>query len=592
VTGGVTPVSGSDVALWEAGTNGYGTGATQLGSTATSAADGSFAVALASCPSASTQIYLTAKGGNAGGGINDSLMMMAALGPCGSINFSTPVIINEVTTAGSVYALSQFLNTTSSGKVGAPATNAAGLADAFGNAANLMSVASGSALSTTPGGAGTAPQDNLNSIANALGACVQTSGSASANCKELFACALPGAVFNSGACTGGTGSLADTLTAALSIARNPAGVSVAGVNDVATKAALFSPALASAPNDWSMPLNFAPTGSNFNEPLGLAIDSSGHVWITNSNGNTVTALNNDGTLFGNFDDTNTSGANFNTPVGVAIDGSGRVWVTNDGGGPGGLGTVTALNSDGSFDLNNSSDFDGPEGVAIDGSGHVWVANAAGGAAPGFTGYVTALFGDGSLDGNFFPAGSDFEGPVNVAIASTGVVWVTNLDGNTLTALHNNGTLVGNFHSTLASLSGPSGIAIDSSGDLWVANEGGDALTEVSIAGFIFHNFALTGSFNGSFGVAIDSSGHVWVTNVIGNNVTALNNDGTLSGNFGPFNGPFGVAIDSSGNLWVANEGGGPDGVGVATELVGVAAPVLTPMVACLKQTTPATVCLP
>ena len=590
MTGGVTPVSGSSVALWEAGATGYGTGATQLGKKTTSAADGSFAIALASCPSASAEIYLTAQGGNASGGKNSSLMMMAALGPCGSINFSTPVIINEVTTAGSVYALSQFLSATSSGRVGAPTTNAAGLADAFANAANLVSVASGSALSTTPGGAGTAPQENLNSIANALGACDQTNGAASANCKELFACALPGAAFSAGACTGGTGSVADTLAAALSIARNPALVSVAGVNDVATKAALFSPPLASAPNDWSMPLNFAPTGSNFNGPLGLAIDSSGHVWVANSNGNTVTALNNNGTLFGNFAPT---GSNFVGPVGVAIGSSGRVWVTNDGGGPSGLGTVVALNNDGSFDLSNSSDFNGPEGVAIDGSGHVWVANAAGGA--GGTGYVTALFGDGTLVGNFFPTGSNFEAPVNVAIASTGVVWVTNINGNTITALHNNGTLAGNFHSTLAPFSSPAGIAIDSSGDLWVTNETSDAITEVSIAGFIFHNFAYPGSFNGELGVAIDSSGHVWVTNAVDNNVTALNNDGTLFGKFaapGNFIGAVAVAIDSSGNLWVASQGGGPDGIGVVTELVGVAAPVLTPMVACLTKATPATVCLP
>jgi DNA-binding beta-propeller fold protein YncE len=125
----------------------------------------------------------------------------------------------------------------------------------------------------------------------------------------------------------------------------------------------------------------------------------------------------------------------------------------------------------------------------------------------------------------------------------------------------------------------------------VTNTGGDTLTELSVAGFIFHNFALTGSFNGAIGVAIDSSGHVWVTNSDGNNVTALNNDGTLFGNFAPtgsnFFGPGGVAIDSSGNLWVANFGGN-----IVTELVGVAAPVLTPMVACLTKTTPATVCLP
>ena len=315
MTSGVTPVSGSTVNLFEAGATGYGKGATTLGGAATSAADGSFSIALAKCPSASAEIYLNAHNGNAGGGNNGSLMMMAALGPCGSINLSTPVHINEVTTAGSVYALSQFLSTSSSGKVGAPATNAAGLADAFANAANLMSVKSGAALSTTPGG-GTAPQENLNSIANALGACVQTNGAGSANCKELFECALPGAAFNSGACSGGAGMVADTLAAALSIARDPAGVSVAGINDVANKAALFSPALASAPNDWSMPLNFAPTGSNFDHPFGVAIDNSGHVWVVNDIGNPVTALNNDGSLDGNFAP---KGSNFDHPFGVAID---------------------------------------------------------------------------------------------------------------------------------------------------------------------------------------------------------------------------------------------------------------------------------
>ena len=98
------------MALWAAGTSGYGTGATELG-TDTSAGDGSFGIGL-TCPSANAQIYLTAQGGDAGGGGNSSLMLMAALGRCGSINVHTPVIINEVTTAGSVYALAQFLSKT------------------------------------------------------------------------------------------------------------------------------------------------------------------------------------------------------------------------------------------------------------------------------------------------------------------------------------------------------------------------------------------------------------------------------------------------------------------------------------------------
>ena len=211
------------------------------------------------------------------------------------------------------------------------------------------------------------PQQNLNSIANALAACNQTNGASSPACTELFDCALPGAVFSSGACSGGTGSVTDTLSAALSIARDPAGVSVAGINDVASKSGAYSPALASAPNDWSMPLNFAPVGSSLS-PVDLALDSSSRVWVLNS-ANTVTALNNDGTLDGNF---LPAGSNFNGTARMAIDNSDHVWVTNISGN-----SVTALNSDGTL-LGNfapaGSFFNQPYGVAIDGSGHVWVTN--------------------------------------------------------------------------------------------------------------------------------------------------------------------------------------------------------------------------
>ena len=47
--------------------------------------------------------------------------------------------------------------------------------------------------------------------------------------------------------------------------------------------------------------------------------------MTNFGGNTVTALDNAGTLFGNFAPV---GSNFDSPFEVGIDGSGHVWVTN------------------------------------------------------------------------------------------------------------------------------------------------------------------------------------------------------------------------------------------------------------------------
>jgi hypothetical protein len=127
-----------------------------------------------------------------------------------------------------------------------PASDAAGLADAFATLADLVDPRTGTALSG-------AAQETLNSIANALAACAQTDGASSPACTELFECALPGAVFSDGACSGGTGSVTDTLSAALSIALNPASVSIDRVYDVSTKAAVYVPALTSAPPDWSLP---------------------------------------------------------------------------------------------------------------------------------------------------------------------------------------------------------------------------------------------------------------------------------------------------------------------------------------------------
>jgi DNA-binding beta-propeller fold protein YncE len=92
-------------------------------------------------------------------------------------------------------------------------------------------------------------------------------------------------------------------------------------------------------------------------------------------------------------------------------------------------------------------------------------------------------------------------------------------------------------------------------------------------------------------VAIYSGGNVWVANNGGGSVTELSSSGGLVGLFAPsganFIGPVGVATDAGGNVWVANAGG--DSV---SELVGLAKPVLTPLVACLKQSPPHAVCLP
>ena len=56
-------------------------------------------------------------------------------------------------------------------------------------------------------------------------------------------------------------------------------------------------------------------------------DAAGNAWVTNQNGNSVVALNSSGGLVGSYAP---SGSNFNSPHGIAIDGSSNVWVMNGG----------------------------------------------------------------------------------------------------------------------------------------------------------------------------------------------------------------------------------------------------------------------
>jgi len=64
----------------------------------------------------------------------------------------------------------------------------------------------------------------------------------------------------------------------------------------------------------------------------------------------------------------------------------------------------------------------------------------------------------------------------------------------------------------------------------------------------------------------------------------------LALNFAPidanFSTPYAAAVDVSGDVWVSNLGN------TVAELIGLARPVLTPLVACLMQSPPHAVCLP
>jgi hypothetical protein len=256
VYGGQNPVSGATIQLWAVGTTGYGSAATPLiGATLTTSdgtgvvnsnanagnanntlSAGSFTISGDYiCPTASTLVYLTAIGGNPGlgGTVNNSaIVMLAALGQCGTLNSATFISINEVITAGSIEVLSSFMS--GGGSIGSPsdAVSLQAIANAFAEVSKVVNTSTGGALNGFP---------KLNTLANAVVPCVNSTGATSSNCVSLFTDATP---------SGGTAPTT-VLGAILDVALNPT-LNGTAIYNLSTANAPFQPALTSAPVLWNI----------------------------------------------------------------------------------------------------------------------------------------------------------------------------------------------------------------------------------------------------------------------------------------------------------------------------------------------------
>jgi sugar lactone lactonase YvrE len=543
VHGGQSPVSGATIQLWAFGSGAYGgtSGALISGSALTTPgvamtdANGNFNITGQYSCSGSTPVYITSTGGNpglSGTGINNSaLVLMSALINCGSLpGLTGPIVINEVTTVGSVYALAQFIGAGGSGgNIGAPNTGGGGaqtgLTNAFNEVTNMINIYTGTANTQTEFGTGYVPQAEIDTLANILVPCVNSASTVSTPstaCAALFAAAKP---------SGGT--LPTTvLGAALDIALNP-GNNVSGLFGLSSANAAFQPALTVAPNDWTIALAYDVASAN--HPQGLAIDGSGNVWIT------AWVSNNPAS----------SEVAMISPIGVAPNNT----------------------------YTSTTNLAGSAGLAVDLNGYVWIANSTGNSA------VALDLTSNTIELKYgpYPAAAELSTPLQVVVDGGGDIWFTNSGNNTLTEIipsPNFLTATYNFYSG-GGLSTPNGIAFYripfGASSVWVANQGADSVTEFAPAsgGATSGNNYAVGGVTNPVGAAIDGSGDVWVTNPSTNSVTELNSGGAAVSptgwTGGGLDGPSGIALDGAGNLWIANTTNSS-----LTELRGSTGAALTP----------------
>ncbi len=297
-------------------------------------------------------------------------------------------------------------------------------------------------------------------------------------------------------------------------------------------------------------------GAKFNDPAGLVFDAQGNLFVADSRNHVIRKVAVDGAVSllagtvgeAGFANGSGTGVKFDTPFGVAIAGDGSLLVADTGNHmlrrvtiTGAVTTYAGLagtpgNTNGTL---VEARFRSPLGLKRDAAGNVWVADSGNHTIRRITpaGMVETVAGVpdvwGAFDG---PAASaKFNGPVDVAIAADGRVFISDGFNHTIRCLQTNGVIttvtgqagVANWsdgQEAQARFWNPAGLAIDHAGNLYVADS----------RNHVIRKLAMDGRVTTVSGVGRDA-GHA----------DGVNRAGRY------FN-PYGLALDTAGNLVVSD----------------------------------------
>ncbi|HUA37629.1 MAG TPA: hypothetical protein VMA35_04425 [Candidatus Sulfopaludibacter sp.] len=321
--------------------------------------------------------------------------------------------------------------------------------------------------------------------------------------------------------------------------------------------------------------------ARFSGPSGVAADSQGNIYVSDSGNNTIRKITPTGLVTtiagqigvkGSTDGTGTN-ASFDLPNGIAVDTNGNLYVADEFNDTirkitpvgtnwtvstlaGQVGQAGLINAQGT-----NAQFSTPTGVAVDGAGNVYVADVANDVIREISpaGFVSTIAGQphhpGSSNGT--NNGAQFYMPFGITVDAATNLYVTDGVNETIRQLVPVGTnwvvttIAGQVQiagsadgvGTNAQFSAPAGIAISGGTTLYVADDNNNTIRKLALTVTNWTVSTLAGlagtygdadgatnnaRFHSPIGVTADSAGNVYVADANNNEIRKITPTGTVS----------------------------------------------------------------
>ena len=352
------------------------------------------------------------------------------------------------------------------------------------------------------------------------------------------------------------------------------------------------------------------SSAKFNYPTGLAIDTSGNVFVSDQNNNKIRKITPSllvttiaGSSAGVSDGVGTS-ALFYSPMNVKIDSAGNLYITENKNfvvrkisfaGNSNIATVTTLAGAAVIDgVATSANLNGPSGIGVSTSGVIYFTEQTSHRLRKLvSGSVTTVVGAGYFVGGFADGATSsarFNSPMGIDIDTIGNLYIADQNNHRIRKLSANGQTVSTFAgsgtaacrnnntATLAQFSYPNDVLIANDGGIYVADRYNHAIRYINSAQQVT-TFAgscpgVSGLRNGTGtnakfsypqGVAMDTSGEIYVGDTSNDKIRKINPaayvstyagfsgasvDGSLM--VAKFNGPAGLTVNTAGNVFIAD----------------------------------------